>query len=331
MTSNLFQLRPQDLLSRNQDVKNLMLGPSGLTLREGAPSGNLHTHPIEVPSGFDHATLSWNIFQPDGTDCSVRFRIRGQQFGWSAWLGPEMKSLKNSGFETTWVWDIDQVSTRFPCSHFQVDVGLSSPSVDFHPPIVKGVYFTSRNSRVFELSCLNEIPEETKLIENVPHLCQHEVNAKEGHRLCSPTALAMVLRNYGIEVSAEEMARKSYDPKSNLFGVWPRAIHAAYQEHALAWVEFIGNWKKAVHYLKRGIPLICSIAFRKDELENPPYPSTEGHLLVLLGIDSEGNAITHDPNLPAESGAFLKWGHRDFSRAWFGHGGVAYVIPGRTE
>ncbi len=308
-----------------------MLGPSGLTLPEGARVGSLETHPIEIPVGFDHATLSWNVFQPEETALSVKFRVRGQQFGWSSWLGPEIKNQKNPGFETTWVWDIDQVSSRFPCSHFQVNLEISTPGEEIHAPVVKGIYFTARNSRVFELACLNEVPEKTPLIESVPHYCQHDVDPTHGDRLCSPTSLAMILKGYGVEVDPKEIANLCFDPRSNQYGVWPQAIHVAFQKRALAWVEFIGNWKRAVHYLRRGIPLVCSIAFRKDELENPPYPPTEGHLLVLLGIDGKGNVVTHDPNLPAEKGAFLKWSHKDFSKAWFGHGGVAYVIPGIAD
>ena len=308
-----------------------MLGPSGLTLREGSNQGTLETHPIEIPSGFDHATLSWNIHHHPRSEYSVGFRVRGQQFGWSAWLGPEMKSRKNPGFETTWVWDVDQVSSRFPCSHFQIRLRLSTPGEDIHAPIVKAIYFTSRNSRVFELSCLNEVPEETPLIEKVPHLCQHDIDPDQGDRLCSPTCVAMVLNGYDIKVSPKGVAELCYDKQSNLYGVWPKAIEAAFHHRTLAWVEFIGNWTRATHYLKRGIPLICSIAFRKNELENPPYPSTDGHLLVLLGIDKEGNAITHDPNLPSEEGAYLKWTPKDFSKAWFGHGGAAYVLPGPAD
>ncbi|MCA9424970.1 MAG: C39 family peptidase [Candidatus Omnitrophica bacterium] len=312
-------------------MKNLVLGPSGLTLREGASEGRLETHPIEIPSGFDHATVSWNIHQPGDTVAVVRFRVRGQQFGWSDWLGPETENKKNPGLDRMWVWDVDQVTTRSPCSHFQIDLRMVSENREIHPPMVRGVYFTSRNSRVFELSCLNEIPEETPLIESVPHLCQHDGDEEKGERLCSPTSLAMVLRGYGIEASPQEMAELAYDPVHNLYGVWPRAIHAAFQKRALGWVEYVGNWKRAVQYLKRGIPLVCSIAFRKNELENPPYTSTKGHLLVLLGIDEEGRAVTHDPNLPSDKGAFLKWSPKDFSKAWFGHGGLAYVIAGKTD
>jgi len=331
MTATLIQLRAQDLLSRNHEIKDLVLGPSGLTLREGETSGRLETHPIEIPAGFDHAVLSWNVHRPDSTACDIRFRVRGQQFGWSSWLGPDLEHQKNPGFETTWVWDIDQISTRYPCSHFQVNLEVTSPGGEIHAPIVRSVYFTSRNSRVFELSCLNEIPEETPVIEKVPHLCQHEISRDRGERLCSPTSVAMVLKSYGIEVTPVEMAELCLDPRTNRFGVWPRAIDAAFRKRALGWVEFVGNWKRAVHYLRRGIPLICSIAFRKDELENPPYPPTEGHLLVLLGIDNRGNAVTHDPNLPSDKGAFLRWSHKDFSKAWFGHGGIAYVIAGIAD
>lgn len=331
MTAALHHLRPQDLLARNMEVQNLALSPAGLLLRNPAEAGHLTTHPIEVPSGFDHATLSWNILEGEGGGFAVRFRVRGRHAGWSPWLPPQDEGTADR-LDSEWDWSIDQVQSKRICSHFQVDLQVRpSDNPATSPPSVRGIYFSSRNSGVFELACLNDIPMETPPIERIPHLCQHDQGEKLGPRLCSPTALAMVLRGMGIETSVGELAEACYDPRSDLYGVWPRAIHAAFQRRALGWVEYIGNWGRAVHYLKRGIPLICSIAFRKDELEDPPYPSTEGHLLVLLGVDSEGSPITHDPNLPSERGAYLKWKPKDFSRAWFGHGGAAYVIQGKVE
>lgn len=136
----------------------------------------------------------------------------------------------------------------------------------------------------------------------------------------------MVLRGLGLDAQPLDIAQLAYHPDYQIYGGWPQAIHAAGQLGARGWVELISSWRRAVGYLKKGIPLVCSISFNQDELESPPYLSTNGHLLVLNGIDNDGSPITHDPNLPESQGAFLRWKLADFNRAWFGHGGVAYIL-----
>jgi transketolase len=101
--------------------------------------------------------------------------------------------------------------------------------------------------------------------------------------------------------------------------------HFSPRQGVRGWVEIFPDWRKPVRLLRKGIPIVASIAFREGELARPPYPSTEGHLVVLVGVAEGGEILTHDPRLPKKVGAHLRWDWRDFSAAWFGHGGVGYA------
>jgi hypothetical protein len=209
-------------------------------------------------------------------------------------------------------------------------IELERESAAIKSPEVKQLCVAVRRRIEADVPQSLDLPETVPIIP-LPFLHQHELSSDLGARICSPVSVAMVLRGRGVDVAPLELAESTYHRGHDLYGIWPLAIHAAYQLGIGAWAEYFEDWSKPVSYLKRGTPLVLSIAFEEGDLKRPPYKRTGGHLLVLLGVDEAGHPITHDPNLPAERGAFLKWEAGDLARAWFGHGGVAYVFPSRMR
>lgn len=58
--------------------------------------------------------------------------------------------------------------------------------------------------------------------------------------------------------------------------------------------------------------------------------STAGHLVVVRGVTPDGQVILNDSSSRAK-GAGWRVEAREMGPAWFGHGGVAYVIGPRRE
>jgi hypothetical protein len=160
----------------------------------------------------------------------------------------------------------------------------------------------------------------------VPMLSQREQDPEIAGRICSPTTLAMVLGFAGVAATPGGVAARAYDADFDLFGNWPRAIQAAYSYGIPGYVTRFASWKPIEEQLKRGRPVILSIAFGAGELNGAPLESTAGHLLVVVGFDEQGDVIVNDP--AGESGDRVRRVYRrdQLTRAWLGHGGTVYVL-----
>jgi hypothetical protein len=69
-----------------------------------------------------------------------------------------------------------------------------------------------------------------------------------------------------------------------------------------------------------------SLRAGEGELSGAPYPSTSGHLIVIVGFDGDGDVWVNDPAAPAAKSVRRRYDREELGRAWFGHGGVAYVL-----
>src|SRR5205823_14139888 len=80
--------------------------------------------------------------------------------------------------------------------------------------------------------------------------------------------------------------------------------------------------------IAQGQPIVASIYYEKgtfDESETLEKRHTIGHLLVIRGFTPQGNVIVNDP-ARRDIGNGLVLSARGLAHAWFGRGGVGYVI-----
>lgn len=143
--------------------------------------------------------------------------------------------------------------------------------------------------------------------------------------ICSPTSTSMVLAYYGTDRPTLDNASAIYDPVYGLFGNWGRAISRAGEVGLDAYLTRFRNWDQVHAMIARGIPVVASIRFNKGEVKGFLYESTRGHLLVIRGFKPNGDVIVNDP-ARKEKGNGVVYPADQFAKAWFDHGGVAYVI-----
>lgn len=166
-----------------------------------------------------------------------------------------------------------------------------------------------------------------KVMLNVPKISQLEQQVNYAGDICSPTSLAMLMSYYGIDVSTLSCASGVIDTSENIYGNWIFNTSYASTKNLYSFIVRINSYDELKRYLKNGIPVIASITFGPDELKNSPIKKTTGHLLVIKGIDKNGNIITNDPAALNSSRVELVYDKNEFANAWFKNKyGTSYIL-----
>jgi hypothetical protein len=144
-------------------------------------------------------------------------------------------------------------------------------------------------------------------------------------QVCSPTSTSMVMAFCGVDRSTEENALAIYDERHDMFGNWNRAVQRAGALGLDAWLTRFRNWDQVKQQIARGQPVIASIKFKKGEFPSAVFNETAGHLIVIRGFTKSGDVIVNDPasKLKGEGAVYKS---DELAHAWFGCGGVGYII-----
>jgi hypothetical protein len=140
----------------------------------------------------------------------------------------------------------------------------------------------------------------------------------------------MVLHYWGIDRPTLEHAYAIYDSEYDLFGNWARAVQRAGELGLDGWLQRFRHWDQIKAQIAQGHPVIASIAFKRGEFPSAVIPRTNGHLIVIRGFTESGDVIVNDP-ASREKGNGVIYKADELANAWFGHGGVGYVIRKPTE
>ncbi|MBD3913908.1 C39 family peptidase [Nocardioides hwasunensis] len=161
-----------------------------------------------------------------------------------------------------------------------------------------------------------------------------------GEAWCSPTSTAMVLGYYGLsptptgiaaghaDAVVDHTAKMVYDHGYRGTGNW--AFNTAYAATLVggdSYVTRMRDLREAEDYIAAGVPLIVSIAFGRNQLTGAPISASNGHLLVVVGFDAQGNVVVNDPAGATNSQVRRTYDRAQFERLWIGaSGATAYVI-----
>ncbi len=75
------------------------------------------------------------------------------------------------------------------------------------------------------------------------------------------------------------------------------------------------------------MPVIMSISWGRGQLSGAPIAASNGHLIVLVGFDAQGNPIVNDPAAPANETVQRTYKRAELEKLWLqASGGTAYLI-----
>ncbi|MGF9756027.1 C39 family peptidase [Microvirga sp. 0TCS3.31] len=161
-----------------------------------------------------------------------------------------------------------------------------------------------------------------------------------GEAWCSPTSLAMVLAYHGIspaptgitaghaDAVVDHTARMVYDNGYRGTGNWAfNTAYAATLAGGDSYVTRMRDLREAEDHIVAGVPLIVSIAFGRNQLTGAPISASNGHLLVVVGFEADGDVVVNDPAGATNADVRRVYDRAQFERIWIAaSGGTAYVI-----
>jgi len=304
---------------------------------------------ISTPFNFTEAIASWNASTPTGTWIEAQFRA---QYGtrWSKWYSLGIwasdyttinrHSVRLQGDNDGFVAVDTFVSSnkKETTNKFQLKLRLFSVDGTVSPTVRNAsvAYSTSAPKKVDTASSGN--PANWNTLINVPQ-CSQMVYPDGGEVWCSPTSTSMVLGYWTQDTGpCEPRVRAAvagvYDWIYDGHGNWPFNTAYAATESAAngttpleGYVARFTSLDKAEEFVKAGVPVVMSIAWGKGDLTGSTIPSTNGHLLVLVGFDSHGNPIINDPAASTDAGVQVTYLRSEFEPLWLqASGGTVYLI-----
>lgn len=288
---------------------------------------------VVAATPFNEALLSWNVDVPAGSGFVVEARVRvdrddGTPGPWSPWLR----------FGRGGTVPATDAVTSFAGGAVDVDVFKSPSRWTAIQTRVRS--FGDAPVRVARLAlCLSDTTAERASSAasttstprpgrrfDVPYLSQRAEDPKLASRVCSPTCVAMVLGYRGVETTTREVARRAFDAEHDVYGNWPNAIQAAYSFGVPGYLTRIADVQSARILVGGGQPLIVSVGFENGALRGSPMRSTKGHLIVLTGVDANGDFFVNDPAAEDAERGQCVYRAEDLERVWIRRNGVAYVL-----
>lgn len=117
---------------------------------------------------------------------------------------------------------------------------------------------------------------------------------------CGPTSLQMVLQYYGIKKSRDYLALTNlgsgsmYVPGQGSY--YPRMVKMAKYlgfKHSRMYTK--RKLKNLIKSIQDGRPQIVRFFGRINYVDGTSYKPTKGHIVVVKGIQADGNFVIHDP------------------------------------
>jgi hypothetical protein len=331
----------------------------GLTVPAG-PAG-LALGPIRTTSGpFQELIASWNAETPPGTWIEVRLRVRvgadggpGDGGRWTRWYelgswsldsGPERRqSVKGQRDEDGRV-STDTLELAAPAGAYQLALtlraddgagagaGEGTPAVSLAAVLASTPSETARavpSSRAAWGTVL-EVPERSQM-----------VYPNGGPVWCSPTSTSMVMAYWSERLGepalnrpVPEVAAAVYDVVYRGNGNWPFNTAYAAQQGLVGYVSRMSSLAQVERWIEAGVPVVASLAWSPGELRNAAVPSTNGHLLVIVGFTADGDAVVNDPAADPRLGLSVRrvYPRGQLEQLWLTHsGGTVYLIYPETQ
>jgi hypothetical protein len=315
-------------------------GEAGIVLADDRPKGwpleGTWTSPEMTPQfPFKNLLPSWNVLTPPETGVQVDARARDAATGqWTDWLymgawGREAYESERKFASGAASIDVDEMILTRPADAYQVRVRLFNFDVENRAltPRVRRIA-VSYSGTPGGAAKLDQLPTDGWARDlKVPFRAQGDPKLPLPLRgkICSPTSVSMVLAHWGADRPVVENALAIYDAEHEMFGNWGRAVARAGELGMDAWLTRFRSWEQVKAQVASGQPVIASIRFETGAFPSAVLPKTDGHLIVIRGFTPSGDVIVNDP-ASRERGNGAVYRADELAKAWFDHGGVAYII-----
>lgn len=311
---------------------------------------------------FTELVPSWDASTPAGTFVTVRLRARTSDGRLSAWKSMGRWSSANSatlrqstGVQddgvTTVATDTVRAKTGVTLASYRISVQLHRRHGTTATPAVESLHaVASRLASALPDASKPLLPAKELAVPDysqMVHEGEYPQYGGGGEAWCSPTALAMLLAYYGKRPTAaeyawvdpdypdrwvDEVARRTFDHTYDGTGNWP--FNTAYAATRLpsAVVTRLRSLQDAEKFIARGIPLEVSISFGSGQLTGAPISSTPGHLVLVVGFETDGDVIVNDPAASRNAGVRRVYDRAQFEAAWLRKShGLTYVMRDGTR
>ena len=236
--------------------------------------------------------------------------------------GAKSKSAESTSCRRTGAFS--SVSTQIDCFHTEADVPASRLIFHLHQPSPPDLYLAVLSVRPLHMA---PTPPRRQAVRTPtpPGISQMEGPQGLRHRICSPTALTMMLKAEDAKIDWPDVVAQCFDDRTQAYGCWPLAIRSAAAHGRVGAVEALASWDPVLAVLRAGLPIVASIAFGPGELPGAPLARTGGHLVTCHGLDGDA-VLVHDPAAESAAAVPRRYDLAAFSKAWLGHRGAAYIL-----
>ena len=167
--------------------------------------------------------------------------------------------------------------------------------------------------------------------------CSQEIYPDGGEVWCSPTSTSMVLGFWGdpriCEDREHEVVEGVFDWIYDGHGNWPfNTAYAATQAFGGTQLEgYVVRFTSMAQletWTAKGVPVVISYAWKKGDIDGVSVASSDGHLAVVVGFNSNGDPIVNDPAEPAGNDAVQRvYPRSQLETQWLTtSGGTAYLM-----
>ena len=343
--------------------RGLKLGRGQVTLQDPRPrtvagrswdAGTWTSPWADQPFGATQVIPSWEATTPGRS--MVRVEVRGRtadgttgswdtMADWSTGNRPVPRTTYSGQADDLGAVNVDTWVASTPVTSWQVRVTLLRPrggrqaitlervgavaSVDASPP---------RPTSLPGPAAGTVLPVPT--LSQMVHTGHYPQWGGGGEAWCSATSTTMVLSYYGVapaptsitpghaDAVVDHTAKMVYDHGYDGTGNW--AFNTAYASTLVtgdSYVTRLRDLREAEDYIAAGVPLVVSVAFAKGQLSGAPISASNGHLLVIVGFEADGDVVVNDPAGANDAEVRRVYDRAQLERVWIAaSGGTAYVI-----
>ncbi|MDP8921889.1 MAG: peptidase C39 family protein [Chloroflexota bacterium] len=316
--------------------------PAGVATAVGLALGPVR----ETAEPFTELIPSWNAATPPGTWVEIRVRVRiGDR--WTGWYAFGSWSTDDAPGRRASVADqrnedgrvlTDTLRLRASSEAYQLALSLHADDPARSPSVEMAAMLASRPSPTARDLAADRSTWGTVL--DVTERSQM-VYPNGGPVWCSPTSTSMVLAYWSDQLGAPvlsrpvpEVAAAVYDPVYRGNGNWSFNVAYAGREGLTAYVSRMSSVAQIERWIAAGVPVVASLAWDPGDLPNASVPSTNGHLLVVVGLTDDGQVVVNDPAADPRRGQSVRrvYDRARFESLWLEHsGGTVYLIHPSTQ